>query len=517
LILLLVVAIGLLHLAFLPPWEGYDETAHWSYIQELADNGSSPHEDVDHLSGDVDRFAGPMPYVETAAKGHITYRQAKADSRGAAGGGPTEYTQGHDINWEAQHPPLYYLLMTPFYRLSSNWGWRDSFLVMRVVSWSLAVSGLAIASIATLRLGHQFQRAALATSAWPLIAPEFFPEMARIGNDSLCLFILSIIWVLVLYSIYRPPSRLSPVLLGCALGAGLLTKAFFIPIGVGTILVVIASRWRVSPRDALVRGITIGVVACGIGIWWYVLKLQDTGTLGGGHEFIQLHKTGGLLAGLEKHFSLVQFLWGLVGLPLTFTWPKTWSYVSPHAWLLLPFTLLCFIPLLNWFRNLPKSNLGAGAPAFFIVPMLAGLVYHILACIALYGSGTITPGWYLHVIAPVLAFAWSIGWTGSFIELGIAATAMLAAVPLWLMQLSLFSGCAGPNGVGHITWASSGCFIDLGQLSLLTLPWAAVPAIATILVTSTLLLVALKDRIVFHGHGLLPGRPLDPPARGSAT
>ena len=35
LLLLATALVGLAHIAFLPPWEGFDETAHWSYIQEL--------------------------------------------------------------------------------------------------------------------------------------------------------------------------------------------------------------------------------------------------------------------------------------------------------------------------------------------------------------------------------------------------------------------------------------------------------------------------------------------------
>ena len=39
LLLAAVAFLGLAQIAFLPPWEGFDETAHWSYIQELSDTG----------------------------------------------------------------------------------------------------------------------------------------------------------------------------------------------------------------------------------------------------------------------------------------------------------------------------------------------------------------------------------------------------------------------------------------------------------------------------------------------
>ena len=34
--------LGVAHVAMLPPWEGFDETAHYSYLQQLADRGELP-------------------------------------------------------------------------------------------------------------------------------------------------------------------------------------------------------------------------------------------------------------------------------------------------------------------------------------------------------------------------------------------------------------------------------------------------------------------------------------------
>jgi hypothetical protein len=41
-LLLAALFIGLAHIALLPPFEGFDETGHYSYIQQLADTGRSP-------------------------------------------------------------------------------------------------------------------------------------------------------------------------------------------------------------------------------------------------------------------------------------------------------------------------------------------------------------------------------------------------------------------------------------------------------------------------------------------
>ena len=62
LLLVAVALVGVAHLAVLPPFEGFDETAHWSYLQELADTGHPPRYGRDGLARDTDRYDGPMPY-----------------------------------------------------------------------------------------------------------------------------------------------------------------------------------------------------------------------------------------------------------------------------------------------------------------------------------------------------------------------------------------------------------------------------------------------------------------------
>ena len=54
--------LGFAHAAFLPPLEGYDENAHWSYIQQIADEARLPPAAEPWLSGDVEVYAGPRPF-----------------------------------------------------------------------------------------------------------------------------------------------------------------------------------------------------------------------------------------------------------------------------------------------------------------------------------------------------------------------------------------------------------------------------------------------------------------------
>ena len=65
---MLILAANLLfgasHISMLPPWEGFDEIAHFSSIQQIADTGTIPRQKISAISADVEGYAqfGPMPY-----------------------------------------------------------------------------------------------------------------------------------------------------------------------------------------------------------------------------------------------------------------------------------------------------------------------------------------------------------------------------------------------------------------------------------------------------------------------
>jgi hypothetical protein len=155
---LLLVAVGLVgvaHLAFLPPWEGFDEYAHWSSIQQIADTGTIPLIGRDRISADVDAYTGPMPYdsvgaAEDRPPTYSAYRQAGSPPLRP----PAErrYRPGRALNWEAQHPPLFYALLAPVYRASTSLAWPQHLFALRLAAWIIAWAGLCVGVLATERL-----------------------------------------------------------------------------------------------------------------------------------------------------------------------------------------------------------------------------------------------------------------------------------------------------------------------------------------------------------------------------
>ncbi len=484
---------GVAHAAFLPPWEGFDETAHWSYIQELADTGHPPHYGVDGLAKDIDAYPGPMTYsgAEPFEKtGRPTYRSYRVAGARPIAGGPTRYTGDASPNWQAQHPPLYYAMMVPIYRAAHGLGWVDHLLVLRLASFALAFAGFAIGVLATARWAERQTAtgggAGLWTgpimAAWPFLFPQFFPQFARLGNDSLCLLEMGIIWALLLGLLAPLPHQqgkrtlLSAAALGAVLGLGLLTKAFFLPIGAGVGLLLLA-RVALSRKPAdLGRALLAGAVALAIGGWWYVQKRLETGAFTGSDEFIRLNN-GGALAQLIDGYSLPELLHGLGQIVGTFLWAGTWSLARlPELWL-IPLAALLGLTLLDYLRTLRRPTLIALTPLALGAPMAAGLVYHVFVWMA--GASAATPGWYFHILAAPLGLAVAIGWRRPrLLGLLTAATGAYTLVA-WSFQLSMFSGCAAKLGADkHYTLIGSACFIQPRALVALGRPLLGVLSLA---------------------------------------
>ena len=135
--------VGLAHIAFLPSFEGVDETAHWSYVEELASTGHSPVYGRDHLAGDLAAYGGPSRYGDAPPyerTGRATYRSYRLSGAPPIAGGPGRYAQGVELNWQAQHPPLYYALLAPVWLATKGMGWKASLFSLRLASWVMAVT-----------------------------------------------------------------------------------------------------------------------------------------------------------------------------------------------------------------------------------------------------------------------------------------------------------------------------------------------------------------------------------------
>ena len=474
--------LGISHIAFLPPWEGFDETAHFSYIQQITDTGSLPQLNRAKLSKNVEEYKiyAPMPYSSIPPfedNGGFTYKtffesQPQTIQRGYSyvhlpQHNSSRYAPGTVKNWQAQHPPLYYVFLSPIYMATRSFALTDQIFLIRVISYLFAWFAMLITACGgyyLFRIRPNSENISLkyfipiGTLSIPIFFPAWFPEMARIGNDSLCALFLSILWLLFMRVYFIGISFKISVLLGLFMGLGCLTKAFFVPLSAGIVFYLILQQytikgvWNISTLSHVLVIITIIFAISG---WWYFGNWLETGSLFGSHEMAILQNTGGILDGLSQHFSINAWLRGHAALITTIGWSCTWSLARPPYVYLMPLTLTVMFLTISYLSALPgcKINSFEWFPFWCALPVIVGFSYHVLVRIALTGEGRGTGGYYLLFLVPVIGSAISLGlrshWNKKWFRISVALLGLYAVVfsiVISWAQVLMFSGIIYKSG-----------------------------------------------------------------------
>ena len=426
--------LGASYISMLPIWEGFDETAHFSYIQQVADNRKLPLDGKDPISTDIEKYYdyAPVPqalFSEILAKDRLSYQSFFSQSREFLSNSkefihspvnPRKYFPGRGYNWESQHPPLYYILLSPIYSATSRLSWGKQIFILRIVSYTFAWLGLVIAAFTCLEIAKNLSSynksyllswASIGAGLWPIFFPAWFSDMARIGNDSLCCLLLSLIWFISIKMTSLEISFKYFLLLGSLLGLGCLTKVIFIPITVGVLSFWLFREWKLRGLIGFLKtmrlcSFVIIIIVASSG-WWYWNNYVQYGVISGNIDLKLLKQTGTLWNGLETNFSFFQWVRSNAALLVTFGWVGSWSLVKPPLIFLTPIIIILLLLVYAYLQTIRHSKIISSEwlPVWLVLPILIGLSYHILVRIALTGEGRGTPGFYLHILAAPMSAA----------------------------------------------------------------------------------------------------------------
>ncbi len=350
-LLLASLLVGLAHVAGLPPFEGIDEIAHYSYIEQIAKTGTLPRvgdklrQDAQYLVESL--VAVPGSRYETLKYRNLFTAYAKIIKRvrqavKAPRDPPPTGKPGSGRNWEVQHPPFYYVLLTPAYLLSERWSLVGQLALLRGVSYFTAWLSLCLAVFVAAKTfpASGLGRAMIAAPAlWPFVFPGWFPEMARLGNDSLVALLVACAVAVVTCAPIRRWSTW--LLLGVICGLGALTKATFFPFLAVATLLLLYRTWQRDASPWQFLGFLTTVIA--VAGWWYFHRSVETGMLFATDDGLIIREKGGVIAGLMQHFSVGNLAWAIPAAGMSFLWSSTRSFVTPPLIALAPLVVMLLL------------------------------------------------------------------------------------------------------------------------------------------------------------------------------
>ena len=196
---------GAFYSTMLPMWEGWDEYAHFAWIQHWSDRGTLPRT-TDSVSREIDesmrlaplpwelRWIGP-PYLTHADWWALPASERDERVRQLANLSPALAHQAAApidgkkpfVFYEAQQPPLFYWLASPVMRPASVWPIHDRLLLVRLFSVLLASVAIPFTFLAS--------RSVLA-AALLAVAPGFAIDAAHVANDGLAIGLAAVfLWL----------------------------------------------------------------------------------------------------------------------------------------------------------------------------------------------------------------------------------------------------------------------------------------------------------------------------------
>jgi hypothetical protein len=425
---------GIFNIYQLPIYEGFDEEAHFSRIRDIGLNGKSSLDSL-YIDKFVTHYPGPK-YFSTGQPPfdkNLTYNKFFKNNEAISNYSifikktpPSEFNPSDEINWINQHPRFYYELTGKVYSLSKNFSFFNQVMLQRFLSvlmvcFSIFLIFLYIHKDNTFLNNQNKKQIILGFIVFPFLFPTFFVEFFRITNDSLVLFLFSILIFINLFYFQNIRGKLFySVLIGVVLGYGLLTKAFFVPIFIIYLVcrLLIYFLKLTFKHDLMYLLITFGV-ALFISYDWVYDKYLNIFLLSGGVEGQELIDSNLSIHELFFYnFDFFSMIRGFIVPLASFSWSGTFSLVRIdfiiqflYACLLM---LVIFISLRSFFiflknktlLNITLSDVGIVFIVFTILSFIFGIFLHVFMSMM---SGRIptTPGWYIHTIFPALVFAFS--------------------------------------------------------------------------------------------------------------
>ncbi|MBE0690858.1 MAG: DUF2142 domain-containing protein [Anaerolineae bacterium] len=326
------LAFALLFAVRTPDWQAPDEPAHYNYIAQIAQRGCCPMIEP----GDWDEA-----YLD----------QLKADNFA-----PALLADLTAVQYEDHQPPLYYLALTPLYRLTNG-----SLIALRLASAALGLIVVGCTYVAARQWRPGQPQIALAAAALVAFLPQYLGITASVNNDALAWALTGLTLVATLHhlrdtNVNETSGLRAAAGLGLLVGLGLLTKVSTLLL-LAVVPFALFLRWRRTgaPVRYLVGGLAVfGLVALALaGLWW----LRNLGVYGV-PDFLGLAAHDRVVVGQLRTETLIAQVGVIEYLrrALTTTFNSFfgqlgWMALPLPGWVYVAIGLLLLLAIAGWFAR----------------------------------------------------------------------------------------------------------------------------------------------------------------------
>ena len=249
---------GILYITFTPAWQAPDEPAHFNYVRYLTTNAGFP----ELTSG--------------------CYNQAYLDQLKSQNFPPELPVD--NVCYEYHQPPLYYVLATPVFVLSSG-----SIIALRLFSLLLGAGVVILAFFTGKTIFPGSPSLAFGTMAFVAFVPMHVAILSSINNDALAELILAAILFALARRIMQTNLRTTraSLFIGALLGIGLITKTtvyIAVPVIAVALLLIEFPRqnesiFKINWRRLFKHAAIIYGLALLIALPWYIRNTNLYGNL----------------------------------------------------------------------------------------------------------------------------------------------------------------------------------------------------------------------------------------------
>ncbi len=400
---------GLTVIQALPLWEGFDEWLHYSYVTYITrtlsipsfNQYSVPREVVDSLM---------IAPGDSVSGGHLTFKaywELSDEERAAArtalfGLMNDDRSQFVRASWQAQHPPLYYFVLSPVRKLLSEKSLIQSLFILRLATLLIVCLGL-IPSYFLFRRFFDSRTSAIGLMFIALY-PATFIRFGPLCNDALAFPLLTafVLWLLAY------PRKESSALLslggGLLFGLGIITKLYVLTALPAILFVYVL---KAAQKDGLLKSALFFILfMAGAFILagpWLILNIERYGTW---NATIQAVVSKDMSLG-QKFSAALSVDWksfwisNVIGL----LWAGNWSFVTFPSYIYKYFSAaLAVLSLAGIFAfwktrrhpDFTEKSILALVCAGFLMGLMQFQV-NLQAC----GVTDPAPGWYWTVLLPV--------------------------------------------------------------------------------------------------------------------